>query len=119
VVEVPSPELVARICSGVKVMGSTLGDARAVEVARERRNGRGWPAWVVGARFVGPEFDRDSIGTWAIGHDGGTVFPLNEVARAFTFWGESARPGSRADAVMGVVADYPEALEAEGAVRAT
>jgi hypothetical protein len=118
-VEDVDPELLARISRGVKVRGTTLVDARAVEVAPERRNTRGWPAFIVGARLSGPEFEDDSVGTWAIGHDGGTVFALNDDARAFTFWAEPARPGTFVDGLRSVVADYPEAREAEDAVRSS
>ena len=116
-IEEAAPELVARINQGVKVRGSHLVDALAVEVAFERRNDRGWPAFIVGARIAGPEFYDDAVGTWAIGHDAGTVLALNETARSFTFWAEPARPGSFSDAIITVVVDYPEAHEVEAAVR--
>ena len=47
-----------------------------------------------------------------------SVFALNVWAREFSDWGAAAIPGSPADEMMKMLAEYPEAKQAEACVEA-
>jgi hypothetical protein len=114
-----NPDVAAALAEALKVQATSLGSSMLVEIPPARRNDRGWPTYIVAARLDGAEFTGDEVGTWAVGEapDWGPIFALNETARAYSPWGEAAQPGSRADGIMRMLAEYPEAAEAGTAVR--
>ena len=112
------PDLIEAVAAAANVDGSILADCVIVGVKPENRNSQGWPEFIFAARFVGPEFMGDEVGTWATSYPAGALWALNSTAREYTAWAEAAQPDSRADRNMKMMADYPEARAAEAAVRA-
>lgn len=110
----PAPEaLVAAIEEGLTVDGGgALEKARVVEVPEEKRNGEGWPVYIVGSTITGPGMD-GVVGTWATDEEAGPIFALNTMAREFSDWGAAAQDGSAMAEIRDSLAGYDEASAVE------
>lgn len=110
-------DLVAAIAEGLDVQGDgNLAGGASVSVPSDLRNDRGWPERFVAARIVGPGMGDDTVGVWATGQNGGPIIAVNQMAQAFSTWGEAAQPGSPMDEVRTELARSDEADGAEACV---